>query len=67
MALPTSQAAMVTIAMVMVTVTAKATAIITPTRPTPFEGYEVIKLLYVVDNQLNKLYNLIILKRKRAF
>lgn len=34
MALPTSQAAMVTIA--MVTVTAKATAIITPTRPTPF-------------------------------
>lgn len=38
MALPTSQAAMVTIAMVMVmvTVTAKATAIITPTRPTPF-------------------------------
>ena len=31
-----------------------------------FEGYEVIKLLYVVDNQLNKLYNLIILKRKRG-
>ena len=36
MALPTSQAARVTIAMVMVTAKEMATAIITPTLPTPF-------------------------------
>lgn len=36
MALPTFQAAMVTIAMVTVTAKEMATAIITPTRPTPF-------------------------------